>query len=182
MTLQELDENLLKLVNLNHSSEYLDNFMILVSDHVFLATPVITLALYFAFTKNWKSIKLLIFMIIGVGLLDSICTFLIKVNFQRLRPCKAHEWVNVVYKCGGRFGYVSNHAANSFASMTYIFLRIKADFRWVLYLFAFLVAFSRVYLGVHYPFDVFSGAVLGTFWAYVTSKIFIKLGGNSLLV
>ena len=70
----------------------------------------------------------MVFMAIGIGLLDSFCTFVLKENIQRLRPCKAHEWVNVVYKCGGLYGYVSNHAANGFAFATLMTLFLKGRF------------------------------------------------------
>ena len=87
--------------------------MIAFSDHVFLATPVVLALLYFYYRKNWDAIKIMILMGIAIGLLDSFCTFVLKKTFKGCALCKALDWVNVVHRCGGMFGYVSNHAANS---------------------------------------------------------------------
>ncbi len=176
MSFQELDEFLLYSINNSCHNPLLDRIMITLSDHIFLAVPVILAVIYFSIKKDWKSIKIMVLMGLAIGLLDSFCTFILKENIQRLRPCKALNEVRVVHRCGGMYGYVSNHAANSFALATFLSLLSKWKYSYVYYLVAFLIALSRVYLGVHYPFDVISGAILGSLWAYLFYKLYKKIG------
>ncbi|MEO8762078.1 MAG: phosphatase PAP2 family protein, partial [Bacteroidia bacterium] len=79
---------------------------------------------------------------------------------------------------GGQYGYVSSHATNAFAVAFFIFLLIKSkQKKWMkisLFLWAFIFCYTRIYLGVHYPFDLFSGALLGTLLAFLFYKIFCK--------
>ena len=111
MSFQELDEFLLYSINKSCHNPVLDRIMITLSDHVFLASPIILALFYFALKKDWKSIKIMLLMGAAIGLLDSFCTFILKENIQRLRPCRALDDVRVVHRCGGLYGYVSNHAA-----------------------------------------------------------------------
>ena len=165
------------VVNKTIHNPTLDKIMIAFSDHVFLAVPVLLALLYFVYRKNWDAIKTMFLMGIAIGLLDSFCTFVLKENIQRLRPCKALDWVRVVHRCGGMFGYVSNHAANSFALATFLFIIIRSNYRYIFFVISSIIAFSRVYLGVHYPFDVISGALLGCLWAFIFYRLYMSLGG-----
>ncbi len=77
--------------------------------------------------------------------------------------------------CGGAFGFVSSHAANSFALAGFIWFILKPAFPkigFVLFPWAALVAYSRIYLGVHYPGDILVGAVLGLLISWLVWKIY----------
>jgi undecaprenyl-diphosphatase len=78
--------------------------------------------------------------------------------------------------CGGKFSFFSGHASNSFAFATF-FIGVLGRFipavRWLL-LWAFLMTFSRVYLGVHYPIDIITGAFFGSFWGFLFSKLYSR--------
>ncbi|NJO68350.1 MAG: phosphatase PAP2 family protein [Bacteroidetes bacterium] len=95
---------------------------------------------------------------------DQVSVF-IKDTVQRLRPCHdmaIQSLVHTVHGCGGKFGFVSSHAANSFGVA--MFFTMFFSHRWVgvmLMIWALIVSYSRIYLGVHYPGDVLGGALLG---------------------
>jgi undecaprenyl-diphosphatase len=123
-------------------------------------------------------------------LADQTSVHLFKNMFERLRPCHnpmITDFVHTVHgKCGGQFGFVSSHAANSFALAVFSGLLLKSKYRYFLPLMVFwaaVVSYSRIYLGVHYPADVLGGAILGSilgifvFWMmkFINQKFNLKL-------
>ena len=79
-------------------------------------------------------------------------------------------------RCGGKFGYFSAHAANSFALAVFFWHILKSELKHVglvLLIWAFFVAYSRIYIGVHFPLDVITGALLGSLFGWLFSKLFI---------
>lgn len=126
-------------------------------------------------SKTWM---VLLFVAVLITLSDQISVHAFKNVFERLRPCHTPDLIFVVHtveKCGGQFGFVSSHAANSFALAFFISGLLRKSYRWVPYLmygWATLTIYSRVYLGVHFPGDVLGGAILGMFIGWVVLKGF----------
>lgn len=108
--------------------------------------------------------KYVFLILIAVGLSDYLASGIMKPYFQRLRPC--HDFLNemkLVGNCGGKYGFASSHAANSFAlffSVYKIFDKRSLPI-FLLLAWAIIVSYSRIYLGVHFPADVFVGAFFG---------------------
>ena len=103
-----------------------------------------------------------------------------KNYFQRLRPCHEPTLEGLVHlvnnKCGGKFGFVSSHATNHFALATFlslIFNRIYKYFTILILFWAAIIAYSRIYLGVHYPGDVVGGVILGILLGYILGKVYL---------
>lgn len=103
---------------------------------------------------------------------DQLSANLIKNTVQRLRPCnnpELKEQVRLLVHCGGGYSFISAHATNHFAIAIFI-SSFYNELKWakpVALLWAGLIAFSQVYVGVHYPLDVLTGATLGLTLGYI---------------
>jgi undecaprenyl-diphosphatase len=115
---------------------------------------------------------------------DQISSNLMKGLIFRLRPCQDPRWeehIRVLAKyCPISSSFTSSHACNHFALATFIFLSLRITSRWwaLAFVWAFLISYAQVYAGVHYPVDVFCGALLGCGIGYFTSWLFLKLIGS----
>ncbi|MFT4781080.1 MAG: undecaprenyl-diphosphatase [Psychroserpens sp.] len=105
-------------------------------------------------------------------------TNLFKYGVERFRPCHedgiAENMRLVRAHCGGRFGYFSGHASNSMALAIFVGLLLKQSFKYlkyILFVWAFVMAYSRIYVGAHYPLDVLSGMMFGAFTGFLFYKL-----------
>jgi len=119
-----------------------------------------------------------------VSLCDMTSTNLFKEVFHRLRPCADPDFFQnvrlVIERCGGNYSFTSNHAANHFGMATFIFITLRSYFKnwvWFGFLWAALIGYSQVYVGVHYPFDVLGGAIIGFGYGWLLGSFFNKRFG-----
>ena len=187
--LTNLDSQLFLFLNGLHS-EFWDSIMSWVSGKEEWIPLYLVLLGWLIFRFKWRILYLIPFIVLLIVLSDQI-SVLIKNTVQRFRPTHDPEIGNLVntlnnYR-GGKYGFVSSHAANSFALAIFTSLILKN--RWFtvfIFFWAALVSYSRMYLGVHYPGDILFGALLGialgmfTFWLWNMSneKIFSRRSNN----
>lgn len=133
--------------------------------------------IFYAFVILWLLIKggakgrtVAILLIIFVFAADQSSNF-IKEYLGRLRPCKTLPDVNLLVGCAGSFSLPSNHAVNNFGA-AYLISKFLPRFKLLAYVIAILMGVSRVFVGVHYPFDIVAGALYGTLVAFVLIYIF----------
>ena len=179
----DLDSYLFLYLN-NLGSQYYDNFWIFLSrTEANVMFYLVVLIAYIYSINNKKRTKILFHLIIAIAILITISdqtSNLFKDSFQRLRPCY-NELISdslrlVKDSCGGRYGFFSAHASNSFSLAIFFGLLLRSSNRLLILLFAiyaFLISYSRIYLGVHYPNDILVGATFGTINAIVLYKIYL---------
>lgn len=175
------DTDLFLFLNNLHNS-FFDAIMEQVSAKLIWA-PLYFTVLFFIFKKFKlkKGFLILILIILAITLADQTSVHLFKNIFQRLRPCFSPDIKNITHIVslpGGQYGFVSSHAANSFA-FAFFSLLVFQNKKYTIFIlvWASIVSYSRIYLGVHYPLDILGGALLGSFISYLLytiSKRFIS--------
>jgi len=125
-----------------------------------------------------KAIMILILIALCILIADQF-SGLIKDSVQRLRPTHdptMQDLVHNVLSKGGLYGYFSAHAANTFAVATFTsFIFKNRAFNFLIFSWAIVVSYSRIYLGVHFPFDVLTGVAFGTALGYGAYRLLIFL-------
>lgn len=186
-TLEAWDRAIVLMVN-SWNQPWLDHFMWIVSGKL-TWFPLWLLFLYLAYRKLERK-HFLIFLVCAlasIGIADLTAKLLFKDLIQRYRPShnlllidRLHfyeEYTGTFYR-GGHFGFISNHASNFFAILSWVTIVFWNSKRWFVYIMLFsaiLVSFSRLYLGVHYLSDLVAGALWGMFISYLIYRfVYLK--------
>ena len=176
-SLIEIDKQLFTFLNSLHTP-LMDSVMTAVSNK-FTFIPLYLIFIYTIFKTTRKKWIVLFSLLFIVGLTDITASQLAKPYFKRLRPCHdtSLKDVHIVNNhCGKQYGYFSSHASITYGIALFMGLlyqnKKKRFLLYLLLLWGSLVAYSRIYLGVHFPLDVITGAICGCVFS---SLIFMLL-------
>lgn len=178
--LKNLDQELLIFINSRHSP-FWDKVMITASDKYFWIPFYALLLAFLVYRFRRQSYVLVPAIALTIGAADSISSAIFKPWVARLRPCHDASLAKVIYLvngCGGSFGFMSSHAANSFGLAVLMTVTLERKYNWLkglLFAWALVVSYSRVYLGAHFPGDIVAGALLGSLSALVFGVLFRRL-------
>ena len=182
-SIKDLDTKLFLFLNGKHNA-FFDYIMYWASDKY----AWIPLYLFFGFLV-YRHVGKRIWLVMLATLLlillsDQLSNHLFKNNFLRFRPCHnilLEPQVHLNGDCGGTYGFVSSHAANTFALAMFLFLFFRKRIKYFgvyVFFWAAFVSYSRIYNGVHYPADVAVGGLVGMIIGWVVYKWFTNINNR----
>ncbi|MEO8516275.1 MAG: phosphatase PAP2 family protein [Flavobacterium sp.] len=173
--LVQLDKKLFVFLN-GLGSENFDNLWLFITKQAYW-TPVFLFVFYLLYKK--VGVKNLLIVLVSIALLITFTdqfTNLVKNYVQRLRPCNDLQIKSIIriVKTSDTFSFFSGHAANSMASTVFIFSILRKHYKhaYLLFLFPLIFAYSRIYLGLHFPGDILTGYTVGIVFGFSLYKLY----------
>jgi undecaprenyl-diphosphatase len=175
--LNALDVCLFRFFNGDIHNRVFDFVMPLITD-LNKQRPVliaVAAAYLWMLVKGGRPLRIaLLILPLTILLSDQLSSFVIKHMFERPRPCHVLQNVRLLVGCGSGFSFPSSHAVNNCAAAL-VFAYFVPRGTWWFFGYALLVAFSRVYVGVHYPLDVLGGGVIGLLCGSLVICVYLGL-------
>jgi membrane-associated phospholipid phosphatase len=177
--LEQFDQWLFIKVNSGMANPFFDAVMPFMRQSINWAPLYLFLGVFAVLNFKSKGLWWALFFIATVAITDMIGTRVLKHSIQRLRPCGDPDFYYrvrlVVEYCSNGFSFTSNHAANHFGLATFFYItmhHVLGKWATIGFIWASMIAFAQVYVGVHYPLDVLAGSLLGILVGTLTGRLF----------
>lgn len=180
------DYNLMLKINKDWQFEAFDTIALFIREATFWLPLYTFIVLLAGLNFGKKGFWWIAALIALVSLTDMISSHVIKDWLYRPRPCRdaymAHQIRFLAKTCGMNGSFTSSHATNHFAIAMFLYQSLKRHSRWwvLAFLWAGLISYAQVYVGVHYPADIIGGALLGMAAGYFAARVFFHQMGNAL--
>lgn len=185
--LVQWDKHLFEKINGDWTNPFFDAIMPFLRNSLSWVPLYLFLLVFVLLNFKVKGIWWAVLFLSTIALTDMTGNYVFKHGFERLRPCSDPDFADQVRlllkHCGGGYSFTSNHAANHFGMAAFFFVtlgHLLKKWAWAGLLWAALIAYAQVYVGVHYPLDVICGALLGLAFGITTGTIFNKRFGFAI--
>jgi membrane-associated phospholipid phosphatase len=177
------DQWLIKHINQTWGNSLFDTVLPFLRETGFWLPLYLMLAMFVCINFGVRGVWWILGFLLTAALADIISSQIIKQTIWRIRPCQDPEigpqlrfFINY---CPGSSSFTSSHATTHFGQAMFFYLTLRSVFRqaWLFFIWAFMIAYTQVYVGVHYPFDVICGGILGCGIGFITSKLYLKQVG-----
>jgi undecaprenyl-diphosphatase len=168
--LAAVDTALFRLINGQGQNPFFDWFMPFMTDLKNFTLVLIALGLWILWKERKSGLIFLLFIGLTLTITDQLSSHVLKDIFGRVRPCHVLQNVHMLTDCNTSYAFPSSHAVNIFAAAWFL-ARPLGRAAPVFFGIAAIVAYSRIYIGIHYPFDVVGGAAIGLLIAWPLRRL-----------
>ena len=179
--IQPFDTWLLTHINQDWGNSFLDTVLPFMRETLFWIPLYLFLVLFVTINFGVRGFWWLLGIVLTAVVSDIISSQVIKEYIMRVRPCQddsvAQHIRFFINYCPKSSSFTSSHSVSHFAQAMFFFLTLRSIIgKWagLFFCWAFVIAYTQVYVGVHYPFDVFCGSLLGCGIGFATGKLFNK--------
>ncbi|MGB4400819.1 MAG: phosphatase PAP2 family protein [Daejeonella sp.] len=179
--INQLDQEIFFFINKGLSNAFFDWLMPLLRNRYFWIPLYLFMVVFCIRNFERRGWLILVFMGLSFGVADYFSASVLKPSFERLRPCndpRIKGEINNLVPCGTGYSLPSSHATNHFALAVFLITIFYTKWKPILplaLLWAFSISFAQVYVGVHYPFDVTFGALIGGILGFVVGALLLQL-------
>jgi undecaprenyl-diphosphatase len=165
-----LDTALFRLINEQGQNSFFNWFMPFMTELKNFTYVLIALGIWILWKERKAGLVFLVFIGLTLTITDQFSSHFLKEMIGRVRPCHVLENVHMLTDCNTSYSFPSSHAVNIFATAFFLaqpLRRLAPAF----YAIAAVVAYSRIYIGIHYPLDVLGGAAIGLLIAWPMRRL-----------
>lgn len=180
--LLEFDRWLLLKINNDWSNPFFDSIFPFWRHSDTWLPLYLFLFLFMTMNFGWRAFPWMLILGVTAGICDQVSSSFVKEFFERVRPCREDTLVGhlrlLLNRCPTSGSFTSSHAVNHFGAAMFIYITMKGVFKkagLLFFVWAATICYGQVYVGVHYPFDVVGGALLGCAIGYIFAMIFNSL-------